>query len=164
METTKITKSLDIYEQIHAQFSSNEHIKIAKTNIMKTCFNDVLLHLCFALDSENILLDYRFFKFIASVDNYEFIICYIVSVIQCVLNKHETFILHVNLDSLSLLHVEKHFTFIKKISEILKTTFPDKLNTCHIYNAPYIFSKIISIIGAFVDKKTQQKIKLVKTE
>jgi hypothetical protein len=164
MESAKISQYLDIHQQIHAQFSSNEHIKIAKTNIMKTCFNDVISHLCFALESENILLDYRFFKFIASADNYEFIICYIVSVIQCVLNKHETFILHVNLDSLSLLHIEKHFGFIKKMSEVLKTTFPDKLNICHIYNAPFIFSKVISIISVFVDKKTQQKIKLVNSE
>ncbi|NDA89586.1 MAG: hypothetical protein EBY20_01535 [Alphaproteobacteria bacterium] len=157
-------QTLDIHEQIHAQFSSNEHIKIAKANIMKTCFNDVLSKLCFALDSQNIILDYRYFKFIASVDNYEFIICYIVSVIQCVLNKHETFILHVNLDSLSLLHIEKHFGFIKRMSEVLKTTFPDKLNICNVYNAPFIFSKVISIIGAFVDKKTQQKMKLMKSD
>lgn len=157
-------KTLDIHEQIHAQFSSNEHIKIAKANIMKTCFNDVLSKLCFAVDSQNIILDYRYFKFIASVDNYNLIICYIVSVIQSVLNKHDTFILHVNLDSLTLLHIEKHFSFIKKISEVLKTAFPDKLNICNVYNAPFIFSKIISIISVFVDKKTQQKIKLIKSE
>jgi hypothetical protein len=157
-------QSLDIHEQIHAQFSSTEHIKIAKTNIMKTCFNDVLSKLCFALDSQNIILDYRYFKFIASVDNYDLLVCYIVSVIQSVLNKHETFILHVNLDSLTLLHIEKHFSFIKNISEVLKTTFPDKLNICNVYNAPFIFSKIISIIGAFVDKKTQQKMKLMKSD
>jgi hypothetical protein len=164
MATAKITQTLDIHQQIHAQFSSNDHIKTAKTNIMKTCFNDVLSRLCFAIDSENIILDYRYFKFIASSDNYEFIICYIVSVIQCALNKHETFILHVNLESLSLLHIEKHFGFIKRMSEVLKTTFPDKLNICNVYNAPFIFSKVISIVGAFVDKKTQQKIKLVKSE
>ena len=157
-------KTLDIHEKIHAQFSSNEHIKIAKANIMKTCFNDILSKLCFALDSQNIILDYRYFKFIASVDNYDFLINYIVTVIQNVLNKHETFILHVNLDSLALLHIEKHFGFIKKISEVLKIAFPDKLNICHVYNAPFIFSKIISILSAFVDKKTQQKIKLVKSE
>jgi len=164
MESAKISQYLDIHQQIHAQFSSNKHIKTAKINIMKTCFNDVLSQLCFAIDSENIILDYRYFKFIASADNYEFIIYYIVSVIQCALNKHETFILHVNLDSLSLLHIEKHFGFIKKMSEVLKTTFPDKLNICHIYNAPFIFSKLISIISVFVDKKTQQKIKLVNSE
>jgi prophage DNA circulation protein len=164
MAAAKINQTLDIREEIYAQFSSNEHIKIAKANILKTCFNDVLTKLCFALDSENIILDYRYFKFIASAENYELIICYIVSVIQNVLSKHETFILHVNLDSLSLLHIEKHFGFIKRMSEVLKTTFPDKLNTCNVYNAPFIFSKIISITSVFVDKKTQQKIKLVKSE
>jgi hypothetical protein len=164
MATAKMTQTLDIHQQIHAKFSSNDHIKTAKTNIIKTCSNDVLTQLCFALDSENIILDYRYFKFIASSENYEFIICYIVSAVQCTLNKHETFILHVNLESLSLLHIEKHFGFIKRMSEVLKMTFPDKLNICYVYNAPFIFSKIISIIGAFVDKKTQQKIKLIKSE
>jgi hypothetical protein len=50
------------------------------------------------------------------------------------------------------------------MSEVLKTTFPDKLNICNVYNAPFIFSKVISIIGAFVDKKTQQKMKLMKSD
>jgi len=164
MNTAKITPTLDIREQIHAQFSSNEHIKITKANIMKTCFNDVLPRLCFALNSENILLDYRFFKFIASADNYEFVISYIVSVIKSALHKHETFILHVNLDSLTILNIEKYFGFIKQISEVLKTTFPEKLNVCYIYNAPFIFSKLFNIVGALIDKRTQQKIQLVKDE
>jgi CRAL/TRIO domain len=162
MEITN--QSLEIYKQIHNHFLSTSHIKVAKANIMKTCFNDILSKLCFVIKSDNILLDYRYFKFIASSDNYEFIIHYIVSVIQSVLIKHETFTLHVNLDSLTLLHIEKHFSFIKNMSEILKTTFPDKLNICHVYNAPFIFSKIISIISVFVDKKTQQKIKLINSE
>jgi hypothetical protein len=162
MNTAKITPTLDIREQIHAKFSSNEHIKIAKANIMKTCFNDVLPRLCFALNSENILLDYRFFKFIASADNYEFVISYIVSVIKSALHKHETFILHVNLDSLTLLHIEKYFGFIKQMSEVLKTMFPEKLKVCYIYNAPYIFSNLFAVISAFIDKRTQQKIQLVK--
>jgi hypothetical protein len=162
MNAAKITQTLDIHEQIHAQFSSNEHIKIAKANIMKTCFTDVLSRLCFSLNYENIILDYRYFKFIAFADNYEFVISYIVSVIKSALHKHETFILHVNLDSLTLLHIEKYFGFIKQISEVLKTTFPEKLNVCYIYNAPYIFSNLFAVISAFIDKRTQQKIQLVK--
>ena len=35
MNTAKITPTLDIREQIHAQFSSNEHIKIAKAEIKR---------------------------------------------------------------------------------------------------------------------------------
>jgi hypothetical protein len=66
--------------------------------------------------------------------------------------------------SITILHIEKYFGFIKNISEVLKTTFPEKLNVCYIYNAPFIFSKLFNIVGAFIDKKTQQKIQLVKDE
>ena len=54
----------------------------------------------------------------------------------------ETFTFHVNMSSITLLHIEKYFGFIKNISEILKVTFPDKLNVCYVYNAPFIFSKL----------------------
>jgi len=162
LDNEKNNGGLDIQQQIHNHFLSNDHLKTTKANIIKTCFNDVLSKLCFSIDTDNILLDYRYFKFIASAENYELIIFYIISVIKNVLKTHETFVFHVNLDTLTLLHVEKYFGFIKKISEVLKVTFPDKLSTCYIYNAPFIFSKIISILSAFVDKKTQQKIKLVK--
>jgi len=155
--------SLDIQKQIHNHFLSNDHLKKTKANIIKACFNDVLSKLCFSIDADNILLDYRYFKFIACAENYELLISYIVSVIKNILKTQETFVFHVNLDTLTLLHVEKYFGFIKKISEVLKVTFPDKLSTCYIYNAPFIFSKIISILSAVVDKKTQQKIKLVNT-
>jgi prophage DNA circulation protein len=68
------------------------------------------------------------------------------------------------MNSITLLHIEKYFPFIQQISEVLKTTFPDKLNTCYIYNAPYIFSKLFSVVSMFIDKKTQQKIQLVENE
>lgn len=154
--------SLDIQQQIVHHFSSNENIKNTKKNIMKTCFNDVLSNLCFSLDTENIILDFRYFKFLSSADNYDLIISYIVSVIHDVLKNKETVIFHVNMDNITLLHVEKHFVFIKNFSQIMNNTFPNRLNTCYIYNAPFIFSKIINIVSVFVDKTTQKKIKLVK--
>ncbi len=66
------------------------------------------------------------------------------------------------MDSLSLLHIDKYFTFIKQLIEILKETFPDKLEICYIYNAPYIFSQLFNTIGTIIDKKIRQKIKIVK--
>jgi hypothetical protein len=161
-KTIQTNNSLDIKEQIQNHFLSNEDIKITQNKIIKTCFDDILKKICFNLDSDNILLDYRYFKFIASPENYKMLIYYIVNIIQNVLKKYDTFVFHVNMNTLTLLHIEKHFTFIKMISEVLKETFPDKLRICYIYNAPFIFSKIISILSSFIDKKTQQKIQLIK--
>jgi hypothetical protein len=154
--------SLDIQQQIFTHFSSNENIKNTKKNIMKTCLNEVLKNLCFSLDNKNIVLDFRYFKFLSSSENYDLIISFIVSVIQNVLKNKETVILHVNMDTITLLHVEKHFGFIKNFSQILNNKFPDRLNVCYIYNASFVFSKILGIVSIFIDKTTQQKIKLVK--
>jgi hypothetical protein len=162
----KIESFIDNKKQIHSQifthFSSNENIKNTKKNIMKTCMNDVLSHLCFSIDSENIILDFRYFKFLSSSENYDLMISYIVSIIQNVLKNKETIIFHVNMDTITLLHVEKHFGFIKNFSQILNNKFPDRLDICYIYNASFVFSKILGIVSVFIDKTTQQKIKLVK--
>jgi hypothetical protein len=48
-----------------------------------------------------------------------------------------------------------------KISEVLKTSFPDNLEKCFIYKAPFIFSQFFSVISTFVDKKTLSKIELI---
>jgi len=159
------TDNLDnIRRQLTIHFSKDEQLKNTKKNIIKICFNDILNKLCFPLKNNDIVLDYRYFKFISSPENYDAIIQHIIAVIQNVLKVQELFIFHVNMSSITILHIEKYFGFIKNISEVLKTTFPDKLNVCYIYNAPFIFSKLFNIVGAFIDKKTQQKIQLVKDE
>lgn len=153
-----------IQRQVNIFFSRDDHLKITKKNIIQICFSDILCKLCFTMHNNDIVLDYRYFKFISTPDSYEKIIDYIVFTIQNVLKKQDTFIFHVNMNSITLLHIEKYFPFIQQISEVLKTTFPDKLNTCYIYNAPYIFSKLFSVVSMFIDKKTQQKIQLVENE
>ena len=120
--------------------------------------------MCFQLKNNDIVLDYRYFKFLSRPENYEAIIQHIIYVIQNVLKTQELFVFHVNMSSTTLLHIEKYFGFIKQMSEILKTMFPEKLKVCYIYNAPYIFSNLFAVISAFIDKRTQQKIKLVKDE
>lgn len=154
--------SLDIQQQIFTHFSCNENIKNTKKNIMKTCLNEVLKNLCFPLDNKNIVLDFRYFKFLSSSENYDLIISFVVSVIQNVLKNTDSVIFHVNMDSINLLQVEKHFGFIKIFSQVMNNKFPDRLNICYIYNASFVFSKIINIVSVFIDKTTQQKIKLVK--
>jgi hypothetical protein len=116
------------------------------------------------MHNNDIVLDYRYFKFISSPENYDAIIHYIVSIIQNVLKLQNSFVFHVNMNSITMLHIEKYFGFIKQMSETLKTMFPEKLNVCYIYNMPFIFSNLFAIISTFIDKRTQQKIKLMKDE
>uniref|UniRef100_A0A6C0AZ04 CRAL-TRIO domain-containing protein n=1 Tax=viral metagenome TaxID=1070528 RepID=A0A6C0AZ04_9ZZZZ len=154
-----------IQRSLHNHFSKNEPLQNTKKNIIKICLTELLSKLCFVIDNQ-IVLDYRYFKFIATKENYQFIIQYIVSIMETMIKGHDqdknTLTFHVNMSSITLLHIEKYYSFIQELSEVLKQTFPDTLETCYIYNAPFIFSKLFSVVSVFIDKKTLSKIKLIQ--
>ena len=54
-----------------------------------------------------------------------------------------------------------YIQFIYKLTETLTTTYPDKLDKCYIYEAPFVFQQIIGMLSMFIDKKTLSKIQLV---
>ena len=125
--------------------------------------NELLLGFCALNENNEIVLDCRYFKLIYNLNclDGDAIIKYVINVIQSSLEKRELFIIHACLKSLSLTDIDKHYKFICKISEALKVTFPDKLDKCFIYKAPFIFSQLFTIISVFVDKKTMAKLELV---
>lgn len=150
---------------IKNNFISDENFiskKYTGLQISKT-LNEILLAFCNSNDENEIILDYRYFKILSNLNcvHYDSIIQHVIDVIRTTLEKKDNFIIHVCLKSLSLTDIDKYYQFICKISEILKTTFPDKLEKCFIYKAPFIFSQVFTIISVFVDKKTLTKIELV---
>ena len=106
-------------------------------------------------------MNYSNFKQIARVEIYDIIIEHIVSTIKECLSNITLIKVHIYMNSFTLTEFEKHLQFITKICRILTITFPDKLETCLIYNPPFFISKIYTILFTVIDKKTQQKIKLV---
>ena len=124
-----------------------------------------LSHLCskmfYIFDTNNVILDYRFFRLFGCTNSYDIIIQYVVSQLLSVVESFKTFRFHVNMDGLMVTHIEKHGDFIQKIATVLKSTFPDKLDMCYIYNAPFMFSTLFGFVSIFIDRPTLLKIKLV---
>ena len=118
-------------------------------------------HICYKNDNNEIIMNYCNFKQIARTEIYDIIIEHIVSTIKECLSNITLIKVHIYMNSFTLTEFEKHLQFITKICRILTITFPDKLDTCLIYNPPFFISKIYNILFTFIDKKTQQKIKLV---
>ena len=129
----------------------------------RTPFSDILSRLCFHRENE-IVLDYRCFQYVYSIQCEEVIIQHIMNVMIHLLKSQHTLLFHVNMSSITLLHLEKYSSFIKRLSELLKTTFPDTLDTCFIYNAPFIFSSLFQLMSMIMDKKTLVKIKLIRDD
>ena len=131
--------------------------------IQKGELNDILSKLCFVIEN-NIIIDYIYFKYLATNTTYNYILIYITNNINNILLKNNDFVVHVNMKKISLTDVDKHKLFIQNFSSYLKENYPDKLSKCYIYNAPAIFKQILNIISVFIDKETQTKIELVKNK
>jgi hypothetical protein len=121
---------------------------------------DILKNLCFIKDNE-IILNYVYFKNLATKDTYNCILTYITNNIDIILSQKTEFTIHVNMKSLTIIDIDKHKLFIQIISRYLKDKYPQKLEKCYIYNAPFLFAQIYSIVSMFIDKETQTKIEIV---
>ena len=118
-------------------------------------------NICYKTDNNEIIMNYHSFKQIATVDLYDKIIEHIIVTIKDSLSTITAIKVHIYMNSFTLIEFEKHVQFITKICKILTLSFPDKLETCLIYNPPFFISQVYNVLFTFIDKKTQQKIKLV---
>lgn len=148
METS--IKYLEIYD--------NKNI----TNLSPEIMN-VLQNFCYIQNDNNIIINHTYFKLYSKNNQETYIILnYLIEQIERVLINYQDFNIHLNIKSLTLVELDKHKNLIAMMSLLLKQKFPDKLNNCYIYDAPFIFSSLFSIISSFIDKDTQKKIQLIK--
>lgn len=127
---------------------------------------EILNNFCYIENENNIIINHYFFKqymknkpnHIDSLNTLN----HLVDQIEKVLINYSSFNVHLNIKTLTLMEIDKNKDLIAMMSIMLKQKFPDKLNNCLIYEAPFIFSTFFSLISAFIDKDTQKKIKLMK--
>lgn len=130
---------------------------------LSTEIKNVLHNFCYIQNDNNIIINHNYFKLLCKNDQETYItLNYLIEQIERVLINYDTFNIHLNIKSLSLIELDKHKELIAMMSILLKQKFPDKLNNCFIYDAPFIFSSLFSLISSFIDKDTQKKIQLIK--
>jgi hypothetical protein len=139
--------------------SSTNIIEIIKTGN----WNDILHGICNIKDNL-IFLNYSYFKHFGTKETYNIVLNYIIAQLDNLLTQHNQFIVYSNIKSLTVAEVDKHKKFIQHVSTIMNEKYPDKLVRCYIYNAPFIFSQIMSMVSLFIDKETQQKFILVSNK
>jgi hypothetical protein len=154
-ELTNVFSINDIFS------ASNYNIDKMINQIKKGNLNDILSELCY-IKNNAVIIDYIYFKYLATENTYNYILMYITNNIDNILLKHSEFIVQVNMQKLSVSDIDKHKVFITNLSLVLKEKYPNKLLKCYIYNAPFMFKQIFNMISVFIDKETQEKIELVK--
>jgi hypothetical protein len=120
---------------------------------------ELLNNFCHIKTNNEIVITYKHFKSINMFIDKQDILNYLILNIENVLNKYETFVIHVNIEKLSLLEIEKNKEFIQTMSSALREKFPDKLDFCIIYEGSFIFKQIYNLLAIFIDKKTLKKIR-----
>ena len=131
------------------------------SKIQKGELNDILTKLCF-INKNAIIINYIYFKYLATEQTYSFILIYITNIIDTILLNNNELIIYINTKKLTLFDIDKHKIFIQNISCYFQEKYPDKLKKCYVYNAPFVFKHFFNIMSAFIDKKTIDKIELVK--
>lgn len=149
------------YHTVIEHFRKREINKVSIVEKIKNQnYDEIFEGLCSTKEG-SIIMNYQYFKHFAMSDTYDIILQFIISNIENILKEQDTFTVHVNANNLSITDVDKHRTFILKISQVLSEKFPRRLHKCYIYDAPFIFSQIFNIISKFIDKDTQRKIHVV---
>jgi len=124
-------------------------------------WDEILGKLC-SEKNDYIVIEYPYFKYIATAETYDTIVSLICSHIEKVLKNNITFSVYLNLKMLTLVEIDKHKNFIQYLSTFLKDKYPQKMEKCYIFNAPFVFSQLFHIISMFIDKETQSKIVVFK--
>ena len=157
--------NINVQKELNHYFSKNDykHIKMVLQQNRMTHDEDVLKKVCYLYKENQIVINYSYLKWIMKNGAYtnESLIEYIMNVFKETLLYHKNFSLHMNSNHLTMMDIDKYYLFIKNISLIMKESFPNKLDKCFVYNAPFIFSKLFSILSVFIDKATLQKIQIV---
>jgi hypothetical protein len=141
-------------------FETPETPEIIVNKLKKGEWNDILNSLC-KVDANSMYLDYIYFKYFATKETYGILTNYIMSHINNILLAYDAFTVHVNMKTLTVLEIDKHMTFIQSISALLKESYSNKMNKCYVYNATFVFSKVLKLVSLFIDPETQQKIEVV---
>jgi hypothetical protein len=134
--------------------SNNINLRLNEEKI-----REILNNFCHIKTKNEIVINYKHFKSINIFIDKNDILNYLILNIENVLSKYETFVIHVNIEKLSLLEIEKNKDFIQNISTVLREKFPDKLDFCIIYEGSFIFKQIYNLLAIFIDKKTLKKIR-----
>ena len=137
----------------------NSNIKNIDLNFNQEKLHELLHNFCHIKINNEIEIQYKYFKQINSFIEQKNILNYLIFIIENILTKYETFIVHVNIEKLTLLEIEKNRAFIINMSTVLKEKFSDKLNSCIIYEGSFIFKQIYNFLAIFIDKKTLKKIR-----
>jgi hypothetical protein len=147
--------SAELFEKNHIKSTKiMEKIKLGK-------IPEILEGIGYITD-KGLVIDIKYPKYFANPTTYDLIVHHWDTIFSQVLTTNNAYTIYINIQSLSLADIDKHYNFCKYIANYFALKYPDKLHKCYIYNASIVFETLINIISKFIDPVTIKKIHLVK--
>jgi hypothetical protein len=156
-----MTEEPIVLNNIQRYLFFDDYYNEIKKDIKNIDFSLFLNSFCRIDQNNHVVIDYRYFKLIAFFDNYELFKMFIVDKINKVLSVVEKVVLHVNLDNISLVEIDKHSTFLMNLAKFMAETFPDKLENGYIYNSGFLVHSVYNMLIVVLDKETRSRIVFV---
>ena len=114
------------------------------------------------IKDNSLIIEPKYLKYYATYKTYDIIVNYMDELLTALLSKYATINMHINLQSLSLVDLEKHSQFCKYLTTFFSEKYPDKLHKWYVYNVSFMFETIFNVIKHYIDKVTLNKIISVK--
>lgn len=116
-----------------------------------------------------VALDFRFYK--PLLNHYDATVAFTANIFNELKTKQlvsgsKRNIIHLNLNAINIVKIEKYLPSIKKFMTQLMGMFPEyELTNCYAYNASFIFKMIKQIaVSVYGDKTMKDKIVIVKDD
>ena len=138
--------------------SKSDNLKITNLKLTKENLEELLHNFCYIKINNEIIINFENYKSIRNQIDNNYILNYLIFVIENALTNFDRFIVHANIKKLTLLEIDKNKDFICEMASILKVKFNNKLEKCIIYEGSYIFKQIYKLLSLFIDKDTLSKI------
>jgi hypothetical protein len=164
----KVKEFQDNYYSVNKKnffFKKKQKLDFASNVCDTFSLEDLINKTIYSIPDTNIVfIDYTIFKLFANPNIYSQIIDFIVSCFQEKINSHNSFELHINLDTFTITSLERHKNIVNVfIDTCLKnnTTYTTYLNKINIYNASKNFDTIIKTLKPIIEKEVYHKIILL---
>lgn len=115
-------------------------------------------------NSHHIMFDYSVFKHYAHEDNYEQIINYCRKLIYECVQQHQIYVLHANINSLTITSIERHRKFMDIVNEIYMNSndgLSEFFSQLYLYYPPSVMDSIFTIIRPCIDASILNKLVVV---
>jgi hypothetical protein len=162
-------------EKFYTEKPKNVFFKMQQKNELASSVShtfdvsQLIKHTIYLIPNTNLIfIDYTVFKLFASVENYDLIVDYIITLFENIIVNHDFFEVHVNMNTFSVSAAQRYKGIIERFLNVCMnhdTGFSEKLKKMYLYYTPSVFDSIKTILNPLIHPIVKQKIELYnKTE